>query len=523
MPTPLSTAPLTAAAVEKFRPGPKRRIIRDHGAKSLFLVIEPTGHKSWRMRFRTPSGRIAKLTLGSYDRAQELVGEPVIGQPLTLAAARQLASSVHRQRALGRDVVADHKAAKHRARIESETLASNTFGAAVRSFVEEHHKPNTRSWRKIARQLGLVYPLPDSEAKSGQPNSSDPIELRGGLAERWADKLVTDIDEHLIWQVVDEATRVGVPGLGVSNKGISEVRGRAFFIVLSSLFSWLKRQRRIKTNPCSGISRPGKSNKRQRELTHDEIRWFWQACETVDAPHSLTAVRPFKPVLQLLLLTGQRPNEIAGMRRDELHDDETLHLPPSRTKNKLKHIVPLAPLVRELIASMPVITGDLIFTTTGKTPISGWSRMKHRLDAIMLSIAKKELGASAKLTPWQLRDLRRTAVTGMRKLGAPSDLVELIVNHVSGHKAGVAGVYDVAELLPERQEALEKWARFIALLVDNDLYAAHKKFLAHGDEKLRQKTFKEAISEGGERWQRYLVSITADEQTNIVPLPRGAA
>ena len=81
----------------------------------------------------------------------------------------------------------------------------------------------------------------------------------------------------------------------------------------------------------------------------------------------------------------------------------------------------------------------------------------------------------------------------------------------------------MAELLPERKEALEKWARFVALLVDKDLYAAHIKFLAHGDEKLRQKTFKEAISEGGERWQRYLVSITADEQTNIVPLPRGAA
>jgi hypothetical protein len=172
---------------------------------------------------------------------------------------------------------------------------------------------------------------------------------------------------------------------------------------------------------------------------------------------------------------------------------------------------------------MPVIAGDLIFTTTGTTPISGWSRMKHRLDAIMLSIAKKELGTNAKLTPWQLRDLRRTAVTGMRKLGAPSDLVELIVNHVSGHKAGVAGVYDVAELLPERKEALEKWARFIALLVDNDLYAAHKKFLAHGDEKLRQKTFKEAVSEGGEHWQRYLSAITTDEQTNVVPLPRGAA
>ena len=111
----------------------------------------------------------------------------------------------------------------------------------------------------------------------------------------------------------------------------------------------------------------------------------------------------------------------------------------------------------------------------------------------------------------------------MRKLGVPSDLVELIINHVSGHKAGVAGVYDMAELLPERKEALEKWARFVALLVDKDLYDAHIKFLAHGDEKLRQKTFKEAISEGGEHWQRYLKTISTDEQANVVVLPRGAA
>jgi hypothetical protein len=81
------TAPLTAAAVEKFRPTAKRRIIRDAGAKSLFLVIEPSGHKSWRMRFRNGK-RISKLTIGTYDRSYELVGEPVIGQPLTLAAAR---------------------------------------------------------------------------------------------------------------------------------------------------------------------------------------------------------------------------------------------------------------------------------------------------------------------------------------------------------------------------------------------------------------------------------------------------
>lgn len=191
------TASLTAAAVEKYRPGPKRRIIRDAGAKSLFLVIEPSGHKLWRMRFRNGK-RISKLTLGPYDRAPELSGEPVIGQPLTLAAARQLASWVHRQRVLGRDVVADHKAAKHRRHVETETLAANTFGVAVRSFVEEHARPKLRLWRRTARYLGLDYPLKGDAA---------PTKTRGGLAERWADRPVSDIDEHDIFEVIDETKR----------------------------------------------------------------------------------------------------------------------------------------------------------------------------------------------------------------------------------------------------------------------------------------------------------------------------
>ena len=81
------TKPLTAAAVTKFKPGRKRRRIRDLGARSLFLIIEPSGHRSWQMRFRTPSGRIGKMTLGPLDLSgQEVKGDPTIGQPLTLAA-----------------------------------------------------------------------------------------------------------------------------------------------------------------------------------------------------------------------------------------------------------------------------------------------------------------------------------------------------------------------------------------------------------------------------------------------------
>lgn len=97
------TKPLTAAAVEKYKPDPdNRRIIKDGGARSLYLVIQPrSGHKSWLMRFRRPGGKPAKITLGPVDLSgKEITGDPVIGMPLTLAAARQLATTIHRDRVM---------------------------------------------------------------------------------------------------------------------------------------------------------------------------------------------------------------------------------------------------------------------------------------------------------------------------------------------------------------------------------------------------------------------------------------
>ena len=149
---------LTDAACRKFVPGPKRRRIRDAAARSLFLVVEPSGHKAWQMRFRRPDGRPGKITLGPFDRSgRELTEDPQIGQPLTLQAARQLAARVHRERALGHDVVADHQARRHRQRTEIKERAANTFGAGVRDYIAEHARPQTRNWLETARLLGLRY------------------------------------------------------------------------------------------------------------------------------------------------------------------------------------------------------------------------------------------------------------------------------------------------------------------------------------------------------------------------------
>jgi len=168
---------------------------------------------------------------------------------------------------------------------------------------------------------------------------------------------------------------------------------------------------------------------------------------------------------KLLLLLGQRLNEVAGMRRDELSTDCTSwSLPGSRTKNGRPHLVPLPILARDIIARLKENRGNLNFSTTGTTPPSGWSRAKRRLDDAMLAIARKECG-SATIPAFRLHDARRTAITGMNELGVPPHVVEKVVNHVSGHQAGVAGVYNKSELMVERQAALDRWAAHVQGLV----------------------------------------------------------
>jgi integrase len=387
------------------------------------------------MRFRTPSGRIGKLSLGPYDASgHEPTEEPKIGDPHSLRAARRLAAEVHRQRAMGRDPIADNKARKLRRRGEIKDRDRNSFAVAARDYVLEVAKPNLRRWPETARILGL-----DPETLAPIPN---------GLAERWADRAVASIDASDVFAVVDETRRFGTPGAKLPQKGIREPRARSVHSVLSALFSWLRRQRRVLANPCDGVSRPRPAPSRDRVLTDDEIRSFWQACDGVG--------EPFASMLRLLLLTGQRLAEVAGMRRDEISEDgSTWLLPASRTKNKRAHKVPLSDHAASIIASVPD-SYEIIFSTTGRTAPSGWTAAKRRLDALMGSPP-----------PWRVHDLRRTAVTGMVDLGIPPHVVELIVNHVGGTRGGVAGVYNRSELLEERRTALARWAAHVEGLVSN--------------------------------------------------------
>jgi integrase len=314
--------------------------------------------------------------------------------------------------------------------------SENTFSIAARQFVEEHASTKTRRWKETARLLGLS-PL-------------DLKTIQGGLVDRWHNKPITEISTDDVYALVDEARRQGIPGIGKRNTGLSEARARAMFSCLSKMFGWLVAHRRTKTNPCVGIPRPAAPPARERVLGDAEIRWFWTACDGLGSP--------FGPLLKILLVTGARLNEVARMTRHELSDDgSTWMLSGARTKNRRSHTLVLSPLAREVLGEVKVISSEaaLVFSTNGRTPVSGFSKMKARLDREMQALAGKEI------QPWRLHDLRRTAATGMARAGADLHVIERALNHVSGSFGGIVAVYQRHKFEAEVKRALEAWAELL--------------------------------------------------------------
>jgi integrase len=431
---------LTAVGVAKLRQGKTRREIPDGGCPGLYIIVQPSGHKSWALRFRRPGDRRpAKLVLGSVHAKTDrsLDPDPVIGGHLTLASARRLVAELKHQIAQGKDPAAAHLAEKRR------TFATDAFGSAARDFIDQHARKQTRRWREQARLLGL------------RPTEEGFEAIDGGLCDRWRGRPLSEIGEDEVFRLIDEARSRGVPGLG-RRAGPSEARARALHSALSSMFGWLMEKRRVKINPLAALKRPAAPRARDRVLNAVEVRKFWSAADAVG--------EPFGAVLKLLLLTGCRLNEVGGMRSSELSDDATVwSLPSARTKNRRSHIVPLPPLARDILAGVRRMPNErgFIFTTNGRTPVSGWSKIKKRADLAMGPVA-----------PWRIHDLRRTAATGMAEIGIPPHIVEAALNHISGARASVAGTYNRAQYSTEKKAALERWADHVLGLISGTLPTA---------------------------------------------------
>ena len=299
-----------------------------------------------------------------------------------------------------------------------------------------------RRWRDDARLLGLVWP------GDCDPATTDPTVLPGSLAATWAAKPITEIDAHDVYTAVDEARRHGIPGLPRRNGGVSEARGRKMHAALSGVFRWALQHRKVINNPTVGVWHPGAPAARERKLTDDELRAFWAACDRLAAP--------FAVVFKLLLLTGCRLNEVAGMQHSEIAEG-VWTIPGMRTKNHRAHTVLLTPLARSIITAVPRIASaaGYVFTTNGKRPISGWSKAKARLDELM----------GPGVPPWRIHDLRRTAASGMQRSGIRAEVIERCLNHISGSFRGVAGIYQLDPMLDETGAAFTRWAAHVEGLV----------------------------------------------------------
>jgi integrase len=308
---------------------------------------------------------------------------------LSLADARETA------RALLRDV----QLGKFSERQEPELP---TFGEVIPQFIELYAKPRNRSWKSSERVL----------TKFAELNDRPINEIRRG---------------HVVF-VLDKLTASGAT-IGV-NRALAAVK---------KLFAWCVDRGTIEINPVAGLKAPAKEVSRDRVLTDDELRAYWAAAKGEGFP--------FAQFAQLLLLTAQRRGEVAGMCWTEINFENAVWtIPAKRAKNATQHAVPLAPFVIDILRSLPrFLNSDLVFTTTGKTPISGFGRFKRRLD-------RDGSGDS-----WRLHDLRRTAATNMALVGIQPHIIEAVLNHKSGIVSGVAAVYNRHAYLDEKREALNAW------------------------------------------------------------------
>src|SRR5215470_3902825 len=226
--------------------------------------------------------------------------------------------------------------------------------------------------------------------------------------------------------------------------GVTAARARS---CLSDLYSWAMGQGLVETNPVVGTNRPKAPPPRDRVLADAELAAIWREAGDDD----------FARIIRLLILLGQRRTEVGGMQEQELDLERgTWILPAKRTKNGHAHTLPLPPLALDIIRSAPRIIGrDYLFGARADGSTS-WDRPKQLLDA--------RLGDQVK--PWVLHDLRRSTVTKMADIGIAPHIIEQILNHRSGHRSGVGGIYNRSSYEREVHNALAMWNDHVRSLIE---------------------------------------------------------
>ena len=209
-------------------------------------------------------------------------------------------------------------------------------------------------------------------------------------------------------------------------------------------FNWCVARDLLAVSPANGIAKAKTEISRDRVLSKNELTAVYNA--TFQMPY------PFGPLFRILIFSGQRLNEVAGVKWSEIDlDARKWELPRDRSKNKASHVVHLSdPVLDELNALAGNAQHALVFTTTGTTPVSGFSKAKAKLDQI------------SGVSNWRLHDLRRSLATvATEELGFEPVVVDRILNHVNGSVKGIAAVYQKGQYLEKRKTVLDVWAEYI--------------------------------------------------------------
>ena len=393
---------LTAKTLASLRPTDARQEVPDGLIRGLFFVLQPTGKASWAVRYRHQR-QTRKLTLGTYPA-------------IDLKAARELASRALVNVAGGADPAAEKQTAKVAAR--DRDLVEDV----VTRFIDRYAKVNApRSWGEVQRCL------------------------ERDVVATWKGRVLADITRKDVHALLD----------GVADRG-SPVMANRMLAYLRKLCTWAVERDIIPSSPCQGVSPPSIERSRDRVLSDDELRRVWLACDAIGWP--------FSPLFRLLILTGARRDEVGSIRWSELDlKAKTWTLPKERAKNGVEHVVPLSAPALAMIEALPRIEGKAgyVFTTSGETAVSGFSRAKNRVDAAMAA-------EGSALPPWTLHDLRRSFASGCAALGINLPVIEKLLNHVSGSFGGVAGVYQRHSFAEEKRAAMDIWGRHMAVIASGE-------------------------------------------------------
>ena len=408
MPAAARKIALSDRSLQALRPAPGggRTIVWDALLPGMAVRVSGKGKRSfYAVKRRAGQTQPSWVLLGAY---------PVT----TLAEARAKAREALAALIEGEDP-ASLAEAKRRAREEAERRRrASTFAAVAQDFIRRH-AITRRSGKGTARII------------------------RRELVPAWGERAIAEVTRRDVIALVEAILDRGgaKPRPGTRRKSGGPYAARHALSAARKLFNWAVGRDLLAASPCDRVKAAelhGSPEARDRVLSDEELRRVWAAAEWTPYPYG--------PIVRLLMLTGQRRDEIAGARWSEVDFERAvLELPAGRVKVDDRHVVPLTPAVVEILEGLPrFAAGDYLFSgQTAATRFSGFSKARRRLNELI-----------GEIEPFTLHDLRRTTRTRLSELGVTPFIAELVIGHT---QKGVHAVYDLYRYHDEKQAALLKW------------------------------------------------------------------